>query len=225
MSNVKQLASILGLACLITLGVIVASAQAALPDLHVNLSQAYPVSAQADATAVNVVIATPGGTVLQGTSFAMALTWTALSSAATWTWTLANVVKGVKKCKTAGDAAGTVLLSGTADMVFVELTPSLKIAPLFLVSKTKIECEGLNVTIEGDVLGTYNGTLNADITEFKGALLGENGKQALTKFENAEGATVEAVLLSEAGAGFAKTSVSVAKESTLKSNKMIELLG
>jgi hypothetical protein len=88
-----------------------------------------------------------------------------------------------------------------------------------------IECEGLVVEVKGKVLGTYNGPLNATITEFKGALLGEKGNQALTKYENEAGTSVEAILLSEAGAGFVKSSENVSEELTFKASKMLEILG
>jgi hypothetical protein len=215
----------LTLATLGVIGAMASSAHAVLPDLHIVLGQVYPGVAQADATNVVVSWATPSGTVLVSTGLSTILTWTELSNVAALILQLTNTVKGAKKCKTAGDVAGTVLLSGTVDMVFVELTPSLKVAPLYVLPKTKVECEGLNVTIEGDMVGTYNGSLNSAITEFTGGLLGEKGKQALTKYENSEGSSVEAVLLSEAGAGFTKTSINVSEGLTFKVNKMVELLG
>jgi hypothetical protein len=223
MRAVKQL--VLAFASLVVLGMTATSALAALPDLHITLGEAFPVTATAKSPNSTTGLATAGGSVLTGKGVETTLTWTALSALGTYVANFTNVVKGEKKCNTEGDVAGTVLITGEIHLVFVELTPGLKIAALFLVPKIKIKCEGLNVTVEGSVLGTYNGSLNTEITEFKGSLKGEKGKQELTKYENEAGTTVEALLLSEAGTGFTKSSQNVSEEQTFKSAKMIEILG
>jgi hypothetical protein len=219
------------LACMVVVGVMATSALAALPDLHIALGEAFPVTATSEAPKASTQLGSASGAVLTGTGVKTVLTWTALSSAGTYVATFSGVAKGAKKCNTKGDAAGTVKISDAINLVFVELTPGLKIAALFLVGgkeeKTPIviECEGLVVEVKGKVLSTYNGPLNSDFTEFKGALLGEKGKQALTKYENEAGTSVEAILLSEAGAGFVKSDQNVSEEVTFKANKMIEILG
>jgi hypothetical protein len=200
-------------------------AVASLPDLHVTLGEVFPVTTTAKVLLATVAFSTAGGAVMTGTGAEVTLTWKELSALGTYLLTINNYVKGAKKCKTAGDAAGTLLVSGEAHLVFVELSPGLKIAALFLVPKTKIECEGINLTIEGLVLGAYTGALNSELTEFKGSIKGEKGKQDLTKYENEKGETVEALLLSEAGSGFTKTSLNISEELAYKANKMIEILG
>jgi hypothetical protein len=213
------------LAGLAGLATIAAPAAASLPDLHITLGEAFPVTATAKAPAATVGFSTAGGAVMTGTGAEVTLTWKELSSLGTYLLAIKNYVKGAKKCKTAGDAAGTLLISGEAHLVFVELSPGLKIAALLLVPKTKIECEGINVTIEGLLLGTYTGALNSELTEFKGGIKGEKGKQELTKYENEKGETVESLFLSEAGTGFTKTALNISEELAYKANKMIEILG
>jgi hypothetical protein len=223
MKAVKHL--LLAFASLVVLGVTATSALAVtLPDVHVALEEAYPITATSKAPKAITGLATAGGSVLTGEGVETTLTWTELSAAGTYVANFTNVVKGAKKCKTTGDAAGTVLISGGVALVTVSEAP-LTVAPLFSVPKTKIECEGLNVTVEGNVLGTYTGSLNKQITEFTGTLKGEKGKQELTKYLNDAGETKEALLLSEAGAGFTKSSENVSEVITFKSAKMLEVLG
>jgi hypothetical protein len=222
MRGLKRLG--LALASMVVLGITATSALAALPDLHVTLESKFPVSAVAESTKATTGLATAGGSVLTGTGVKTTITYTELSSLGKYVAVFTSVVKGAKKCKTGTEAAGTVKIEGELHLVYAELTPKLVVAALFLVPKTTIECEGLNVKVEGSVLGTYNGKVNSEITEFKGALLGEKGKQALTKYENDEGKVVEAVLLSEAGAGFTKSSQNVSEELTFKSAQMFEIL-
>jgi hypothetical protein len=207
------------------LGVAAADAVAALPDLHITLGESFPVSSIAKSTTANWAFSTAGGTILSGKGVEATLTWQGLGSLGAYVLDLLEAKKGIKKCKTVGDVAGTVLLSGEVHLVFVQLSPVLVVALLFLVPKTKVECEGLNGTIEGSFLGSYNGFLNAEVTEFKSDILGEKGKQSLVKYENEAGTAVEALLLSEVGTGFTKTSLNIDEELTFKVNKMIEVLG
>jgi hypothetical protein len=202
----------------------VAADAAALPDLHIALGEAFPATSTGESKKASWAFLTPGGTVLTGTGMKLTTTWTGLDSMGTYVLNLSNAAKGVKKCKTSGDAAGTVLISGQVNIVFLSLAP-LTVALLLTVPKTKAECEGLNVTLEGDALGSYNGSLNANITEYKTAFLCEKGQPVLKKYLDDSGTLVEAVLLSEAGAGFTKTCFEVGEELTLKANKMIEVLG
>lgn len=224
MKAVKHL--LLAFASLVVLGVTATSALAVtLPDVHVALGEAFPVVATSKAPKAITNLGTAGGSVLTGEGVETTLTWTELSAAGTYVANFSNVVKGAKKCKTAGDVAGTVLISGALALVTVSEAP-LTVAPLFTVPKTKIECEGLNVTVEGNVLGTFpSASLNKQLTEFTGTLKGEKGKQELTKYLGDDGVTKEALLLSEAGSGFTKSSQNISETVTFKSAKMLEVLG
>jgi hypothetical protein len=92
---------------MMVLGITTTSALAALPDLHIALGEAFPVTAASEAPKATTQLGNVSGAVLTGTGVKTVLTWTALSSAGTYVATFSAVKKGAKDCNTKGDAAAS----------------------------------------------------------------------------------------------------------------------
>jgi hypothetical protein len=213
------------LASLFALGLMTTSAFA-LPDLGLLSGEKVPVEAKATSSAVTA-LENSGGSVLTGKGVNTTLVWASLSALGVYTSEFKEVVKGTKKCETPGTGPGNVLVGGEVHLVFTSTSP-LTVASLFLVPEFTIECEGLNVKVRGAVLGTYEGTLNADLTTFTGELKGSAGVQNLTKYLNNGGTVVEATLLSSnEGGAFKKSSQNIAakQEFKVEGGKMVIITG
>jgi len=194
------------LMALFVLGIAATSAFATLPDVSIALGGAYPLHLNfADNGETATKLESTAGSTLTGKGFLLLLLAKELSSLGTYNTLFLNVVMGTKKCNTAGDKAGEVLLpENEYHVVFPSLSP-LTLGIAFLVKETEITCETLKLKVKGCALANITDpkTATEEATLATGELTGSKGKNTLTEYDNAEGtAKVKCILETNFGTGF-----------------------
>jgi hypothetical protein len=111
------------------------------------------------------------------------------------------------ECKTPPLPQGDILVLGLVHVVYIPPFPRLGL--LFLVPTTTYLCGTTanptkeRVNVAGSELASYNGTINAATTSFKGALKASGtGKAALKTYYTDAGTETSSLLLSNFGLGF-----------------------
>ena len=141
---------------------------------------------------------------------------TAGSASGTYVTLFKEVAEGTNKCKTGTLAAGNVEIKGEFRLVPLSETP-LEMGVLFLVPPTTIACgtimkpEKVKIKVEGSALSSFTGTLNSEIKEFSGTLLGTKGKPSKTAYLNGAGETLNASLKANFGFGLEECAENVAE--------------
>jgi len=99
------------------------------------------------------------------------------------TLTFTGCTLGTKKCSTAGDVAGTVLIASTYTLVRLA---SGKAGIDIKTTEKSIECEGSTIKVKGEVLGELTPVLTKT-KAFKLIVAVVEKKQAITEYENNAG--------------------------------------
>lgn len=230
MKRVSYAAPTALLAGLLWLALASAATAFVLPDAHVLSGDTYPVTGEGliEGTEVGMV-ETELGEKLTGNGVAISGEFLELSASGPGTLTYKGVSEPKSKtsCNTAGQAPGTVRISGEYDMVDISTTP-LTIAGLLLFKEVAVECNSgkLKIKARGPILVKIEKvTSEADLTEF-GAV--ENctakGKQELKEYLNDEGVKVKAVLTLNFGLGFETGCKRFTKEIVVRMNKMVAVV-
>ena len=195
MSRFKLVGVMLG--ALFALAMMASSASAfTLPDISVTLGGAYPLVTEGNLTAAKTSLGSASGITLEGTGVTLLLKTAELSASGAFTSTFTKVAFGTKKCLTSGQAAGTVVIPGTYDVVPLNTTGTIGL--LYLLTATTITCEGNEVAVKGDVISSINaGTESQELTSLSGKLEGSKGKQTISEFINDNGSKVKAKLEAE----------------------------
>jgi hypothetical protein len=179
-----------------------------LPDISVTLTGGtYPLHLQGTLPKISWRLGTASGVVWEGTGVTLLLLTTDLSALGKFTFDFTNMEepKTGAKCNTAGDASGVVLESGEFHLVPLEVSASLPIGILFLVSEFEIKCAGSYEPIfRGDLLSGLEGigTETTELTSLATTLEGELGKQNVNSYFNDGGTKIEPKFEIEEGAGF-----------------------
>ncbi len=198
---------------LATSGLIASTSSAfTLPDISIALGGTYPIHAEGSLPTARTELGTAGGSVLAGKGASLLTLGNELSSLGPFSGTFLNVEKGAVKCNSEGDAAGVVLVSGSAHAVLGPGGTKKFGFSLFLVATFIVHCGAVEVEVSGDVLGAANSpgeTETEELTTTLGTLEGTKGKQKFTEYFNDGGTIVKAKLLSEAGAGETESDLNV----------------
>jgi hypothetical protein len=121
-------------------------------------------------------------------------------------------------CKTAGDAAGEVLIHGTFHIV--PLNTSKEDGILFLFKEFKITCGTEIVKVRGAVISTVNFEGKSESEEFTqlcGKLTGDGkGHNNITEYLNDGGTKTKGLLEDERGLGFNPLAVEIGEEFCMK---------
>jgi hypothetical protein len=202
MNRLKLLA--VSLVAMFAMGIMATSAFA-LPDISLTLpGSTFPLHLNfADNNKTVTELQSASGVVIEGKGLSLLLLIGELTALGTFRADFLNQKRGTKVCHSVGDAAGVILTEGPFHVVYTGLSP-LTLGILYLPKAFEVECEGLDIEINGSVISSFNGigTENSELTTASGQLTGTKGKPALTTYYNDAGGSVQALLLSNAGAGF-----------------------
>jgi hypothetical protein len=210
---VKRLAICISAALvLLGLGSELTAPASALPDQHV-VSGSYPFTGEGVAKGENVVsLSTALSAPLTASEIKLSLECKELGSLCPYNAHLTGARFEGKTCHTAGDAEGTILVTGNeAHLVWLRLSieGELLSGLDFLMAKLTVTCvkgaESLKITIEGQLLGKLEGpqsneatsafTIDAKCTNTN------NGKQGFKEYFNDEGMKVKGTLKANLGLG------------------------
>jgi|GEM_PF-5800600 len=197
---------------------VITSASAAVPSVSLLAGESFPITVEAHAT-TSVTLETVTGSKVVCSLQDLKTTYAGgvFNRISKNDSTLDGCKEGTNKCKTGTEASGTVVIKGEGVLVFISESP-LKVGYLSLIPATTILCgttekpEKIKIKVEGSVLGSYNATLNADITSSKSAFKGEKGKPEKTAFLNESGGTVNASLKANFGLGAETSDLNIAEE-------------
>jgi hypothetical protein len=202
---------------LVVLGVAAAQASAVeLPNVTLLEGEKFPLTVTAEATTGVQLETAAGGKAVVCTARRNHLEWTEPTPLGSYIVTWTGCKDGALACKTVGDPAETLLLSGEFHFVprpgggndIAYLTP----AAYMIGCGGKEKPEELKIKVEGAFLEAYNGQTGKDITSFDSALKGSKGKQELKKYLNDKGEEVEVGVKVNLGLGFEAADINVEKE-------------
>jgi hypothetical protein len=185
-------------------GITVTSASATLPDISIALGGAYPIHMNfSDNGTTKTRLETTGTEALKGEGLLVLLLTTELSALGNFEALFLNVKEGKTSCNSVGDKAGEVLTKGEFHIVYPSLSP-LTLGVAFLVEEVVIECAKLKIKVKGCALASITHPKNSseDVELVTSELLGEKGKNTLTKYDNDEGNQVGCKLEANFGTGF-----------------------
>jgi hypothetical protein len=209
----------------------VAPASAAVPSVSLLAGESFPITVEAHAT-TTVTLETVTGSKVVCSLQDLKTTYSGgvLNRISKNDSTLDGCKEGANNCKTGTEAAGTIVIKGEGVLVVISESP-LTVGYLSLVPATTIACgtteqpEKLKVKVEGSVLGSYNATLNADITTSKSGFKGTKGKPEKTAYLNEAGETVNASLKANFGLGAEASDLNIAEELSDKASSMMLVSG
>jgi hypothetical protein len=212
---------------------VMAATASALPQIHEGLGEGFPISAEGSAKGANIAqLSTALSAPITSSEVKLSVEAKELGSLFPYTATFTGAEIEGKTCSTAGDAAGTILVTkNELHLVWTSLSP-LALAADFLVAKFTITCvkgtESLKITVEGQALGKIEGVKDMeDFTSFTGNLKCTkpgNGKQEVKEYFNDEEKLVKGVLTANLGLGPETGCEEVKEPVTIKSAKMFQFL-
>ena len=201
-----------------------------LPDISLLAGESYPLHLDYSSETVKSKLSNPVET-LEGEGLEALVLCKELTSLCEYKVDVKHVKNAVSKneCKTEGDAAGVVLVTGNeAHFVAYLASGVLKLGLLFLMAEFKAECGTLKIKIKGSMLASVGVTTESDHTEVGIGLTGnEKGKPTLTTYYNDSKEEVKAKLEANFGAGYKEGAEEIAGEPVLKAleGKMFAING
>jgi hypothetical protein len=224
--------TLLGFVAVLTLASLMTSATPAmaveLPDIHVALGEAYPVTAEGKIEGAKVAkLETALKEPLAAETVSAKLTLNELSSLGPGTLTFTGVKQKTTTCNTEGDPAEVVLILGEGHVISKSVAGVLTPLLLLLLGKLAILCGKLKITISGSLILGINKVAAGVETNEVGAqskCIGA-GKQEFTEYENDAGELrTKQLLLANLGLGTENACEEYTKELVVTSPKMAELL-
>jgi hypothetical protein len=186
------------------------SASAALPEIHMELGESFPLAAEGvakgeGAASLSTALAMP----IIATEAKLLLVCEKLGSSCPYSIHLQGAKFEGKECSTAGDNASVILIAKN-EIHFVSTSFfSLDLDGDFLIGLQTVTCtkgaELLKITIEGDTVGRIEGV--KDMEQVKTFILRlkctkpNNGKQEIKEYLNDEGKLVKGTLRMNLGLG------------------------
>lgn len=233
MSRARSLCTALFAVLVMSAATMVATALGlALPDVHVLSGEGYPVTSTGEVTGTAVGrLETELGEKLTSGTVRVETELGQLSSLGSDLLTFTGVLEPKSKtsCNTAGDSAGTVLLSGEYHVVDTSTSPLVG-ALLLLFKELPVECNSgkLKVKVRSPGLAKLEkvGSGLVDTTSY--GLVAKctgKGKPEVKTYLNDEGATVKATLSANFGLGFETACENVEQEVVMTSSKMLNFEG
>jgi len=214
-----------------------ASAAAPLPTLLLLPKEEPPVTLKSLTNTFPTQLGVANANALEGKGVLVQLYWTNLninlgSAEILFTEVLQGSKTG-KKCRTAGDPIGEVLLPPVEWHLVYTTTSPLKTVILILVPEFLIECEPFGTGLKTKIRGSNISTISPENTE---VLTTEEFTSnticnlpttvpAITQWLNNKEETQKAKLEANSGAGFEKACENVEGEVKLQPSKMIEVMG
>jgi len=186
------------------LGMTATSASAfVLPDVSIALGGASPLHLNfADDSTTLTALEDTSGNKLEGKGVGvLLLLQAALGALGVFELHFLNVIesKTEEKCKTGGDSAGEVLVTGEWHVVPISTTPLVNGIAFLLIHLVVIECGTKKVDVKGCALAEILAKNSEDVESTKGKINGASGKAELTKYINDAGTGVKCELEEEFG--------------------------
>lgn len=214
---------VLALVAMFAIGIVTATAaSAALPEILLLTGVKFPQECKGENKGKTELRS--GAGVLEGKGLVVLCAFTS-AMLGTADFHFSEVHLGETKCKTAGDALGTVLIKGEIHLVFTALSPTLTVAAQILVSEQTIECGLIKIKVRSTANGVLGNAISPKFgTETKEGIKFAFHCKALSKtenepseFENEKGENVKGPtgLESNFGVGFGKSCEEVEGETTV----------
>lgn len=205
----------------------------ALPEQHVELGEAYPVKGEGTLKGASVMtLSTPILAPVSASEAKLLIECTKLGSLCPYDKHFTGAEFGGKKCHTAGDADGVILVTKNEVHLVSTSTVPLDLVGDFLVAKYTIICvkgtDELKITDEGEVLakieGVTSGLETTSATVNQKCTKPSNGKQEVKEYLNGEGKLVKGVLKANLGLGNETACEELKDPLALSFDKMISFL-
>jgi len=185
------------------LGMTATSASAfVLPDIHIALGGTEPLHLNfGDNSETPTALEDTSGNILKGKGVGVLLLLdAALGALGIFELHFLNVERvATETCKTEGDSAGEVLVTGEWHVVPISTTPLVNGIAFLLTHLVVIECGTKKVDVKGCALAEILAKNGEDVESTKGKINGASGKAELTKYINDAGSNANCHLEEEFG--------------------------